>query len=878
MRLAFGIVRVALVILLVAVLVAGGLLGWVVWRAFPQRTGTATLPGLSAEVSVLRDRNGIPQIYAATTADLFAAQGYVTASERMWQMEVWRHISSGSLSELFGPSELKTDELIRTLDWRGAAARDYAAAAPETRQALRAYASGVNAWLDQHPDGSLPFVVSGLLGAGGGLAGYRPAPWTPVDSVAWAKVEAWQLGGDLDTEIFNLLVAAKVDPQAVQELSPAYPTGMPITVPTGAPGSGGAGAPGGRAPQAETSGPLILAAARASASDLLALTQISNHIGALTGFGPRSPAALQGEIGSNDWVVSGAHSASRQAILANDPHLGYSMPSLWYMVGLHCRPVSSACPYDVTGVSFPGDPGIVLGHNARIAWGFTNVNPDVQDLFIERVDPADPTRYEYLGRMVPFQTRTEIIRVAGGRPVTLTVRSTVHGPVISDVENDLRTGGGGLAGTGVVYALRWTATAYTGHTLDAILQLDRATDFASFRNALRGFDAPSQNVVYADVNGNIGYQMPGAIPIRKAGDGSLPVPGWDGAHDWTGLIPFDRLPYLYDPPSGIIATANNAPVDSKFPLYIGKEWDPGYRAARILALLQAKPRLTSADMTRIQGDTRMGVAADVVPALAGVAPRTSDGRQVLAAIQQWDEMCPTGSRGCAAFNVFLYHLLRDVYDPRLGAGTASSDIARLFVGTNRSVEALLTFLGNPASRWWQAPGAAPRTELEVLGLALDQAGADLRTQVGDPASWTWGALHTVRFAEQTLGSSGIAPLEWLFDKGPYPVAGAAYAVDQTYVDLSVAYPDPYAPRPAATGTTDLRTIFASPGGPSYRLVVDMGHLDQATIVNTTGESGLPFDAHYGDLIPDWLDLKAVPLPFTRQAIDAATVETLTLRP
>lgn len=894
MRRIARLARLIVGLLVVVAIVVGLLLGWIVGRAFPQRGGTVNLAGLSAAVTVLRDTNDIPQIYASTPADLFMAEGYIHASERMWQMEVWRHISSGTLSELFGKSEIKTDSFIRTLGWRQSAARDYAAASPDAKAALAAYAKGVNAWLATHKELSLPFVVAGFLGPGGGLAGYQPAPWDPVDSIAWAKVEAWQLGGNMDTEIFDLLLSAKVDPAAVKELSPAYPKGMPVIVPTGAAGSGGAGASGGQGSAPGPVDPTVVAAAGSSAAqaDLLDLLGLSDAIGALTGLGPSSSVAGSGGIGSNDWVVSGAHTVSGTPMLANDPHLAHSMPSLWFMVGLHCQPLGSICPYDVSGVSFPGDPGVILGHDARIAWGFTNVDPDVQDLFVEKVDPTDPTRYEYKGQLLPFTTRLETIKVAGGAPVTIKVRSTIHGPVISDVEDDLKaasaggglaggggSAGGGLAGTGVVYALRWTATAEVGHDIEAILQLDRATDFRSFRAALANFDAPAQNVVYADVDGHIGYQMPGRIPIRNAGDGSLPVPGWTGAYDWTGYVPRDQLPFLYDPPSGIIATANNATVDSRFPIFIGDAWDPGYRAARILHLLEAKPKLTETDMTAIQGDTRIGLADDVVPKLAGSTPATTDGTTVLRSIQTWDRTCPTASAGCAAFNVFLYHLLRDVFDPRLGGGAAKTDIARLFVGSSRSAEALVTLLGEPQSRWWQDPRAAgSRTMSTVIAAALDQTGADLRAQLGDPSGWTWGAIHTVTFQEQTLGESGIGPLEWLLDKGPYPVAGAPFAVDQTYVDVSVAYPDPYAADPSATGTTDLKTIFANLGGPSYRLVVDMGHLDAATIVDTTGQSGLPFDSHYGDLIDDWLAVKAVPLPFSRTAVDAAAKQTLTLTP
>ena len=642
--------------------------------------------------------------------------------------------------------------------------------------------------------------------------------------------------------------------------------------------------------------PRVLALA-GDPTSLLGLERASDDIGRLAGFGPTDPIQSSDGIGSNDWVVSGAHTASGSALLANDPHLGYSMPSLWYMVGLHCLVVSSTCPYDVAGVSFPGGPGVVLGHNAHIAWGFTNVDPDVQDLFMEKVDPDDPTRYEYKGQMLPFTTRKEVIKVAGGEATTITVRSTVHGPVVSDVADDLRAtsdGGSGLAGDGsIVYSLEWTSTAVVDTTVEAALKLDAATDFASFRAALKLWVAPSQNIVYADTNGHIGYQMPGLVPIRAAGNGSGPVPGWDGSHDWTGYIPYDDLPRIYDPPSGVIVTANNAVVDASYPHFLGDEWDPGYRAARITALIGTDRRLTTDDVSKIQLDGQSGIAADVAPYLVTATPSTDDGKAVMADIQAWSAPATDGSAppydcsqtgssaasaGCAAFNAVAYHLLRDVFDPRLGAGTAKTDIARLFVGSDRSAVTLVNLLGDPASRWWDDPTTpAHETEQGVIGKALDQAGADLRATLGDPSAWTWGGLHTVAFQEQTLGTSGIAPLEWLFDKGPYPDGGSVYAVNQQYFDLSAAYPDPYADDPASSGGS-FADVFEVKGGPSYRLVVETAQLDGASIVDTTGQSGVPFDDHYGDLIDAYLAGKTVPLPFSKAAVDAATTQILTLTP
>ncbi|HMJ80871.1 MAG TPA: penicillin acylase family protein, partial [Candidatus Dormibacteraeota bacterium] len=853
------VLKVLLVVLLVIVIAAAGTFAWVTVRGLPQRSGSAQLPGLGADVTVLRDANGIAQIYADTPADLFAAEGYVHAQERMWQMEVWRHISSGRLAELFGSSQLATDEFVRTLGWRQAAQRDYDAATPESKALLEAYSHGVNAWIGQHHDLGLPFVISGLLGAGGGLAGYQPGPWTPVDTLAWVKVMAWQLGGNFDREVFDLLLSRKVDAVAVAELNPPYPKGGPVIVPTGAPGAGGAGA---ASKPGTTAGQDPVAASHET--DLATLVDLDQRLGALTGLGGATRATGSGGLGSNDWVVGGQHSASGHALLHNDPHLGFSMPSLWFMVGLHCRTPSSACPYEVAGVSFPGAPGVVLGHNARIAWGFTNVDPDVQDLFAERVDVSDPTRYEYLGQMRPFEARQEVIKVKGEPDVTITVRSTIHGPVVSDVSDDLKAvaaGGSGQSGD-LVYALRWTATALEDHTFEAILALDQATDFRSFRNALRLFDAPSQNVVYADVDGHIGYQLPGRIPVRRSGDGSLPAPGWDGSHDWTGYVPFDALPNLYDPPGGIIATANNAPVDAHYPYFLGSDWDPGYRAERILAQLDSGQPLTLDDSAAVALDGYVGYAAEMAPLLGTPKPSTDDGRLVLQRIEDWADagdaayVCRAAddatAPGCAAFSAFLYELARDVFDPRLGAGTAKDDIARLYVGSSSSAAALLAFLHDPASRWWDDPTTpAAETMAERIAGALDQAGAALRGALGDPADWTWDRLHTLRFEEQTLGSSGIGPLEWIFDRGPYAISGNVFAPNQQAWDATAAYPDPYADDPSSTGTA-FGDIFHVLLGPSYRLDVDLGSLDGGRIVIPTGQSGVPFDEHYDDLIPVYL--------------------------
>lgn len=576
-----GLLRLVVIVVLVVVVAVGGLLTMITARSLPQTSGSLALAGLHSEASILRDANGIAQIVANDPHDLFMAQGYFHASERFWQMEVYRHAGAGTLSELFGKTTLKQDEYIRTLGLTQSADRDLANMSPTGLSALQAYADGVNAWIAAHHGNlGLPFVMLGMeAGLGGGLGGYDPKPWTTRDSATFAKLQALVLGGNLDSEVFRQAADARLGDRALtDQLFPAYPADSPIEVPTGAAGSDGAGITGRAGPTAAGRDTIASGAGGSAAIDeattagWLELGRLSQSVLAITGLDQAGTFASDRGIGSNDWVVGPTKSASGHALLANDPHLGLDMPSVWIMNGLHCRTPGANCPYDVVGVSFPSVPAVILGHNENIAWGATNVGPDVQDLFEEKVDPNDPTHYMFKGQSIPFEVRHEVFKVAGGADVAIDVRSTGHGPVISDASDRLKAIGG-------VYALRWTATTEPDHILEAFLDLDAATDWTDFRAALAKYGAPSQNFVYADVAGHIGLQVPGLIPIRQdpADLGDRPVPGWTGTHEWTGYVKYDDLPRLYDPPSGIIATANAAAVDAKFPYFLGREWDPGYR-------------------------------------------------------------------------------------------------------------------------------------------------------------------------------------------------------------------------------------------------------------------------------------------------------------
>ncbi len=850
------VIGVVLALVLVVVVVAAGALVWITVRAFPQTTGTVRIAGLDGPASVVRDANGIAHIRAATPHDLFLAQGFVHAQERLWQMEVWRHISAGRLSELFGESQLDTDRFIRTLGWRPAAERDLAAMAPEAVAVLEAYAEGVNAYLE---------AQRGALGLPWLVAGADPEPWTVLDSLAWQKVQAWNLGSNFEDELFRYLADAQLgDPARTDELFPPYREDAPIITDSSVLGASpsadteGAGAADGE----PDSFPRPTADQAAAWRSVAALGGRGLELAGLD----RADGLAGGDgIGSNNWVVAPDLSVTGGALLANDPHLGISMPSIWFMNGLHCAPVTEACPYDVVGVSFPGTPAVVLGHNARIAWGATNVGSDVQDLFVEELDPADPSRYLFAGEPLPFTTRVEEIRVKGGETVRHEVRETIHGPILNDVDPRLADA--------PPMSLRWAATVEPDRTFEAILALNTAGDFDAFRAALAWYGTPSQNFVYADVDGHIGYQLPGYAPIRS-GDprGDRPRPGAAGTHEWGGRVPYEELPWQLDPPDGWIVSANNAPVDEGYPYHLGSEWDPGYRAENVVDGLRSRAEdgLTVDDMIDLQLDTEPRRSREIAARLFDAAPSTEAGRAVLDLILEWDGRCIEESRGCAAWSAWEYRLLRRIFDDDLGP------LARDWVGSPMSWVVLERLFDETDAGWWDdvtTPGRESAAEL--MDRALDEAGTELEAALGAADGWTWGRLHTVTFREDTLGSSGIGPLEWYMNAQRRPAPGAAGAINNTYYRFSRAYPDPDDPEFVPVGLGD---VFAVTNLPSYRLVIDMSDLDAARIVTTTGQGGNPFGPHYGDLIEAWRTGAWVPLPFTSAAIDAAAVDALELVP
>nr|WP_093170548.1 penicillin acylase family protein [Sinosporangium album] len=851
----------AVSVLVVLGLLFGGVAVWAVQRSFPQVEGALAVKGLSSEVTVYRDGTGIPHIYADTADDLFMAQGYVHAQDRFWEMDFRRHATAGRLSELFGSATLTEDKVIRTMGWRRVAEQELPLLDEVTRRYLDAYAKGVNAWLADNDGASLrglEYVVLGVINSG-----YEPAPWTAVDSLAWLKAMAWDLRSNVEDEIGRALAAAKLPAERVGQLWPDYPFDRHDPIVTqGALDDGGfdqdAADPVDKNPARDNRKSRSAREVRASlrgagsavggalarAAD--ALRTVPSLIGAGRGDG----------IGSNSWVVGGRHTASGKPLLANDPHLSASMPSVWYQTGLHCRTESRECPFDVTGFTFAGVPGVMIGRNDRIAWGFTNLGPDVADLFLEKVKD---NAYLYQDTWKPLTTRVEEIKIAGGAPVRLTVRETGNGPIMSDVHKGI---GGALPGaakaageTAEAVSLRWTALQPSA-TADAIFALNAAKDWAEFRSAAALFAVPSQNLIYADVDGNIGYQAPGIIPIRAKGDGKWPAPGWTGEYEWTGSIPFAELPSVLNPPEGYIVTANNAVIDpARYGPVLTYDWSYGYRSQRILDRLNGAiktGRLDVAAMSRIHQDTGNGLGPVLKPELMKV-PLAGPSRDARELLRTWDYSQDADSAPAAYFNAVWRHLLIETFNDDLPERARPG-------GGDRWFEVVRTLLTRPDDPFWDDKDTKiVEGKEDILRRSMALAYDELSELQGDkPKKWRWGDLHTLTLAHESFGTSGIGLIESIFNRGPIPAPGNDDAVNAIGWDVQDGY--------------QVTSV------PSMRMVVDLADPDRSRWINLTGASGHAFHDNYWDQAALWARGDTTPMLGRQESIEKAAVHTLTLTP
>lgn len=761
--------------------------------SLPQTRGTVTLPGLSAPVEVVRDEHAVPHIYAQNAEDALFALGFVHAQDRLFQMDFQRRVGAGRLSEVLGEATLETDRFLRTLGVYRVAERTLPNLSAQARGALDAYAEGVNAFLAGRR-GPLPpeFLI----------LGYEPEPWTPADSLVWMKMMAWDLGGNWDDELLRARLLRLLPPERVAELWPPYPGEAPVALPD------------------------FSALYRELPLDRLWAV---------------SPKPLPPGAGSNNWAVAGGRSVTGAPLLANDPHLGLQAPSLWYFAHL------SAPGLEVIGATLPGLPFVVLGRTDRIAWGFTNTGPDVQDLFIERLDPDDPGRYETPDGFEAFEERLEVIRVKDQEEVVLRVRESRHGPILSDV-SETAAEVADFSGEGYALAFSWTALRDDDNSVQAGLALNRARSWEEFREALQGFHAPQQNIVYADVDGNIGLYAPGRVPVRASGDGLVPVPGWTGEYDWTGFVPFGELPQAFNPPSGQLMTANHKLVGDDYPHFITHDWAEPYRAERIGVLLDAEPRHTLGSFRDLQADVRSRMAGEFLPVLLRAPVEDEGARALQELLAGWDSEMDADRPEPLVFSEWYRALTRLVLEDELGA---------LF-GDYWGFRPI--FMRRVLADWghWCDDVRTPRLETceEMTARALAEASQVLRERYGDdPGRWRWGEAHYADHDHPVLGNT---PLGRFFNLRT-PNGGDAFTVNAARYALD-------------------REGAAQTSGPGFRGLYDLSNLERSRFIHPTGQSGNPLSPFYRNLLTRWRDVEYLPMLTERAAVERGALGTLTLMP
>lgn len=872
--------------LLVVALVAGaGFTTSAVRRSWPQTTGSIGLEGLGGPVSVVRDERGIPTILADNPVDLFRAQGFVSAQDRFFEMDLRRHIASGRLAELIGAPGLASDKAIRTMGWRKIAEEELPALTPTTRRYLGAYADGVNDYLAKAGDPANVAIEYPLLA--GGLPDYRVDQWTAVDSLVWLKAMAYDLRGNFNDELARGRLTASLGAGLVDVIYPPYPSADHPPILSAEDWSPGMTRARVLVPAALTTDvtadvttDAVVSVAEPAADPQLTASQmtapqltdpaaVEAMVRASALLESVVPLVGRGEgVGSNAWVVGPSRTATGKPMLANDPHLGVAIPGIWSQATLRCRTVSPECPFNVSGFALAGVPGIIMGHTASLAWGMSNLGPDVTDFYLERVRD---TAYQIDGRDVPFQVSVETIKVRGGADVSLTVRRTGHGPIVSDVFPGVaEVGKAPLLGASTAIETYAVSLAWTGlvpsTSADAIFAMDAATDVASFRNAARLLTVPAQNLVFADTAGNIGYQAPGLIPVRRSATtglppGYLPTPGWVSHFDWDGWVPFDTMPWVVNPTSGFVVAANQRVTDSTAP-FLTNDWDAGWRSRRIRERIEAaKPgTLTVAELAAIQGDLTDGFARQLVPALLEVDlsddPFTASAQALL---RDWDFSTPADQSQASAAAAYFYavwtKLLASTFDDQLPADLRADGGARW-----RLVVANL--LRDKTNPWWddkRTPSILESRD-EVLRQSLVQARLALTKTLGsDVEGWSWGRVHTLTLRHRAVGTDGFAgPVRAMVNRGPFALPGGSAVV-------------------AANGW-NASEGFAVTWAPSMRMVVDLADLDASSWVNQTGQSGHPYHPNYADQLDAWAGGGSFPWPFSEAAVGSAKREELLLTP
>ena len=776
-RLVRIVAGVVLVLVLMVPAIGGGLYFWL-RTSLPETDGTIAVEGISGTVDILRDEWGIPHIHAQSAEDAYFGLGFAHAQDRFFQMEMQRRGAQGRVAELLGSLAADNDRFLRLLNLYRAARSSLATLPPEARAALEAYSAGVNAWLAARTGPAAPELAL--------LVANEPEPWHPADSVSWLKVMALLLSGNWREEALQAALVERLGPEKAASFLPSNP---------------------------DTDRTIV---EFADGIDFQA------HAAVLARFLPGT------NNGSNNWAVSGDHTVSGSPLAANDPHLGLAIPSVWYLAHM------AAPGLNVAGATLPGLPLVLVGTNGAIAWTLSNAGPDTQDLFIERRDPDNPDRYMTPGGTAPFAVRDETIAVRFGRNQQVAMLETRHGPVLTGMVESLQ----GNADDDEVLTLAWTMLHDDDQSFGAALHLHTAGDWQTFSHAARDFAGPMQNIIYADRDGSIGMLSPGLVPVRRSGDGRLPVDGSSGEADWAGRIPFNDLPRVTDPPSGIIAAANNRLVGKDYPYLLSHRWEPEWRAQRIHELLSSGTRHDLESFLRLQLDTWSGLASALVPhALAGT-PQTTAGRLLQIHLEDWDYTMDTGLVAPTIFHAWYRALTKALYADELGDLFANA-------WRDRPLFVLATLLDD--AHGWCDDILSDETETcgEVSGRALDEAAeAIVRAHGSDPSGWAWGDAHAMHLDHPLFG---LVPVLADMTDIQLPLGGDGYSVFAT------------SHRHASEDGA-----FDTYHGPALRVVIDLAEPVTGHFIIMPGQSGNPFSPHYDDLVERWRENRPVAIvPGTR---------------
>ena len=762
--------------------------------SLPGLSETIRIAGLERDVEIVHDRNGIPHIRAALVDDAYMALGYLHARDRLFQMDFMRRLGAGRLSEVTGKSTLTLDKTMRSLGVYRLAQETFRRLPPNARRAVESYTDGVNAFL-QSRAGALPpeFVV----------LRYTPERWTHADSLVWGRLMAMRLTGNWRTEALRAALSARLTADQIADLWPHDDSDTPPTLATAA-----------------YLTPVKLAG------------RMLEHI----------PAWLDQVSASNSWLLSGHLTKSGKPVLANDPHLGFRAPGIWYLARI------SAPGLDVTGATVPGVPFHILGHNRRIAWAFTTTDSDTQDLFIEKLVSGVPGRYQTPDGPMKFTTRTETIAVKDSDSVPHTIRETRHGPVISDIHTDLTK----TIPKDHVIALAAASLRSDDLTPLALFKLNRAQNWSDFKKAAQYFHSPQQNISFADIDGNIGFIAPGRVPVRRTGNGQQPVPGWTGAFDWTGFIPFDALPQTYNPGSGRIINANHRIVSKDYTWYLTDDWAAPYRARRIQQLLDAREPHSMKASAGIQNDTQSLAAKDILPfLLQHLSPADRRAQRVIERLKKWDARMSRDAAEPLIFINWMSEVSRALFADELGP-----HFPAYFRLRPRVVKRMLS-----SRRKWCDNVTTPKTETcdEIVSSALDTTLNSLEARFGPEVSdWRWGAAHQAVFSHPLFGRIPVlrqlADIRIESDGGPFTVNRAQPRINSRK--------DP----------------FASVHGPGFRAIYDLSDLSRSMFAVATGQSGNPLSSHYADTTRAWRNGTYIKIPQTRQVALEQTLGITTLTP